>query len=42
MQDVVFYLEKCIHLIFLTVDFEGNNKMNLKEQVAIKVYKKTY
>lgn len=42
MQDVVFYLEKYIHLIFLTVDFEGNNKMNLKEQVAIKVYKKTY
>ena len=46
MQDVIFYIEKCVHLIFLTVDFKEDEEMNLKdtikEQVAIKVYKKTY
>lgn len=47
MQDVIFYRGKCIHLIFLTVDFEESKGGNLediiiKEQVAIKVYKKTY
>ena len=46
MQDVVFYLEKCIHLIFLKIDFKESEEMNfddiIKEEVAIKVYKKTY
>lgn len=46
MQDVIFFLEKCIHLIFLTVNFEEGEEMNLKdtikEEVAIKVYKKEY
>jgi hypothetical protein len=46
MQDVIFFLEKCIHLIFLKIDFKEDEEMNLKdtikEQVAIKVYKKTY
>ena len=48
MQDVVFYLEKNIKLIFLKVDIniEESEEMNfkdiIKEEVAIKVYKKTY
>ena len=45
MQDVVFYLEKCVHLVFLTININEeseNLKDIIKEQVAIKVYKKTY
>ena len=45
MQDVVFYLEKCVHLVFLTVDFKEGDKdksFNIKEEVGIRVYKKTY
>lgn len=46
MQNVVFYLDKCVKLIFLTVDFkkvkhENLNKI-LKEEVSIKVYRKNY
>ncbi|WP_252225777.1 hypothetical protein [Clostridium sp. ZBS2] len=45
MQDTVFYLEKCIHLIFLIININEkseNLKDIIKEQVEIKVYKKTY
>lgn len=45
MQDVVFYLEKCVHLIFLTVDFKEGDEdksFNIKQEVGIRVYKKTH
>ncbi|WP_321835214.1 hypothetical protein [Clostridium butyricum] len=47
MQDVVFYLEKCINIIFFKIDInEKSEELNLKdiikEEVAIKAYKKTY
>ena len=45
MQDVVFYLEKCVHLVFLTVDFKEGDKdksFNIKQEVGIRVYNKTY
>ena len=46
MQDVVFYLEKCIHLIFLKIDFKESRGENLKdiikEEIGIRVYSKTY
>lgn len=45
MQDVVFYLEKCVHLIFLTVDFEEGDEdksFNIKQEAGIRVYNKTY
>ena len=45
MQDVVFYLEKCVHLVFLTVDFKEGDKdksFNIKEEVGIRVYNKNY
>lgn len=46
MQDTIFY-RKCMHLVFLTLDIneeseEINFKDIIKEQMEIKVYKKTY
>lgn len=46
MQDAIFFLEKCIYLIFLKIDFKEYEEMNLKdiikEEVAMKVYIKEY
>lgn len=46
MQNVVFYLDKCVQLIFLSVDFQEAKYKNLnkilREEVAIKVYRKNY
>ncbi|UZT06173.1 hypothetical protein ONV75_16460 [Clostridium sp. LQ25] len=48
MQDVVFYLEKNIKLIFLKVDIniEESEEMNfkdiIKEEIGIKVYRKEH
>lgn len=46
MQDIIFFREKNIYLIFLTVNFEEREEMNfkdiIKEEVGIKVYRKKY
>lgn len=45
MQVTIFYREKCVYLVFLTIDFEEGDKdksFNIKQEVGIRVYNKTY
>lgn len=45
MQDTIFYREKCVHIVFLTIDFEEGDKdksFNIKQEVGIRVYNKIY